>query len=224
MCGTLWPHICLADPFLVKIYCIPLSSPVDMAKEIKTRSRSLESTLEGVEMKHPLVKAIRLARSTIISSLVYNPRLKFKSFRRSSNCRSGTSRRRENRAREPSRRGISHTKGIIPSWAIVQCHPHVIVWLVSRIFFATLSPAHDPFSLSRASSVAPPENPSTPSLPVTPWWPSRGRTCMTQDNGPTHLASLSEMWSSNEVQLLIDGERPHSYIALYAKDDLGSGL
>jgi hypothetical protein len=54
--GTMWHHIHLADPFLADVYRIPLSSPAAMAKEIKTRARSLESILEGVEIKHPLVR------------------------------------------------------------------------------------------------------------------------------------------------------------------------
>ncbi|KAH8995002.1 C3HC zinc finger-like-domain-containing protein [Lactarius akahatsu] len=36
------------------VYRIPLSSPAAMAKEIKTRARTLESILEGIEIKHPL--------------------------------------------------------------------------------------------------------------------------------------------------------------------------
>jgi hypothetical protein len=50
-------------------------------------------------------------------------------------------------------------------------------------------------SLSRTSSVAPAENPSTPSLPVTPRRPSGRSSSTTRTNAPTHLASLSEMWS-----------------------------
>ena len=78
LCRTLSLHICCADPFLADVYRIPLSSPAAMAKEIKSRARSLESILEGVEIKHPLVRAIRTARCSIISSLVYSRRLKFK--------------------------------------------------------------------------------------------------------------------------------------------------
>lgn len=47
----LTPSFLLAD-----VYRIPLSSSAVMAKEIKTRARSLEPVLEGVEIKHPLVK------------------------------------------------------------------------------------------------------------------------------------------------------------------------
>jgi hypothetical protein len=47
-----------SDPFflLVDVYRIPLSSSAVMAKEIKTRARSMEPVLEGIEIKHPLVK------------------------------------------------------------------------------------------------------------------------------------------------------------------------
>jgi hypothetical protein len=55
----MWHHIYPADSFLADVYRIPLSSPAAMAKEIKTRARSLESILDGVEIKHPLVSAIR---------------------------------------------------------------------------------------------------------------------------------------------------------------------
>jgi hypothetical protein len=44
------PDIISAD-----VYRIPLASPAVMAKEIKTKARSLEPVLEGVEIKHPLV-------------------------------------------------------------------------------------------------------------------------------------------------------------------------
>ena len=114
-----------------------------MAKEVKTRAGSLESIPEGVEIKHPLVKAIYPARSTIISSLVTVLHSSSSPSVGHRICRDGTARRRENRACEPSRRGITHTKRTTTSWAIFQGHPHVIVRLVSCIFFATLSPAHD---------------------------------------------------------------------------------
>ena len=45
-----------SDAALSDVYRIPLTSPGVMAKEIKNRARSLESVLEGVEIKHPLVQ------------------------------------------------------------------------------------------------------------------------------------------------------------------------
>ena len=42
--------------FLADVYRIPLASSAVMAKEIKTRARSLEPVLEGIEIKHPLVQ------------------------------------------------------------------------------------------------------------------------------------------------------------------------
>jgi hypothetical protein len=45
-----------SDLALADVYRIPLAAPAVMAKEIKTRARSLESVLEGVEIKHPLVQ------------------------------------------------------------------------------------------------------------------------------------------------------------------------
>ncbi|KAF8273238.1 hypothetical protein EI94DRAFT_1294377 [Lactarius quietus] len=60
---TLSPPIHLADSFLA--HRIPLLSPAAMAKDIKTRACSLWSFLECVEIKHPLVRAIRPARSSI---------------------------------------------------------------------------------------------------------------------------------------------------------------
>lgn len=50
-----WPPIGVSDHFLADVYRIPLASSAVMAKEIKTRARSLESVLEGVEIKQPLV-------------------------------------------------------------------------------------------------------------------------------------------------------------------------
>ena len=47
--------------------------------------------------------------------------------------------------------------------------------------------------LPRASSLAPTENPSTPSLPVTPRQPSQRSTCMAQANSCAHLAPLLRM-------------------------------
>ena len=66
--------------------------------------------------------------------------------------------------------------------------------LVSSVQHLPQSTTPSPY-LSRASSVAPAENSSTPPLPVTPRRPSRRSSSMTQTNTPTHLASLSEMWS-----------------------------
>ncbi|KAF8268105.1 hypothetical protein EI94DRAFT_1217801 [Lactarius quietus] len=60
-------------------HTVLLSSPVAMAKEMMTRTRSLESILEGVEIKHTLVRAICPARCSIIS-LVYSPQLVSKLF------------------------------------------------------------------------------------------------------------------------------------------------
>ena len=74
----MWHYIYLTDSFLADVYRIPLSSPAAMAKEIKTRARSLESILEGVEIKHPLVRAISTARCAVISSHIYSPQLRSK--------------------------------------------------------------------------------------------------------------------------------------------------
>ena len=76
-CCTLRSYllIYLADTFLADVYRIPLSPSA-----IKARARSLESILDGVEITHPLVRAIRPPRITIISSLVYSHRLKFWHF------------------------------------------------------------------------------------------------------------------------------------------------
>ncbi len=118
-----------------------------MAKEIKTRARSLESILEGVEIKHPLVR--RLVRHEAPSSHHLHTVLDSSSSPSVGHrlCRSGIICQREHRTRESSRRGIVYTKGIIPSWAIFQRHPHVIVRLVSRTFCAPLTPVHNSFSL-----------------------------------------------------------------------------
>jgi hypothetical protein len=90
-----------------------------MAKEIKTRARSLESTLEGVEIKDPLFRPL-----CWLSHLSETANIQ-----------------RENRAREPSRRGIASSS------AIFQRHPHLIVRLVSRVVCAILTPVHNCFPL-----------------------------------------------------------------------------
>jgi len=45
-----------SDLLLADVYRIPLASPAVMAKEIKSRARSLDPVLEGIEIKHPLVQ------------------------------------------------------------------------------------------------------------------------------------------------------------------------
>jgi hypothetical protein len=45
-----------SDVAIADVYRIPLASPAVMAKDIKNRARSLESVLESVEIKHPLVQ------------------------------------------------------------------------------------------------------------------------------------------------------------------------
>lgn len=81
-----------------------------------------------------------------------------------------------------------------PPWVILPMPSSRHYSPVSRILCAALSPVHDSL-LVRASSVAPTENPSTPSLPGTPRQPSGRSSSATQTNAPTHLVSLSVMWS-----------------------------
>jgi hypothetical protein len=56
-----WRSTGVSDLCSADVYRIPLSTSAVMAKEIKTRARSLESVLEGIEIKHPLVQLTRLS-------------------------------------------------------------------------------------------------------------------------------------------------------------------
>ena len=64
------------------MYRIPLSSPAVMAKDIKSRARSLDPVLEGIEIKHPLVQLTHLRRVPYLISDCFrvSPRRKSRTF------------------------------------------------------------------------------------------------------------------------------------------------
>jgi hypothetical protein len=72
-----------SDLILADVYRIPLASPAAMAKEVKTRARSLESILEGVEIKHPLVQVTSPVQGSLSDSFRVSPRRKLRAFWRS---------------------------------------------------------------------------------------------------------------------------------------------
>jgi hypothetical protein len=138
-----------------------------MAKEIKTRARSLESILEGVEIKHPLVRRFaptkyrylitRIQSSTPSSS----PSVGYRVCRRGADLHEKTG--PENPAEEESPIQKESPPPGPSSNAILTS---LFGWsLVSSVQPLPQSTTPSPY-LSRASSVAPAENPSTSSIPA----------------------------------------------------------
>ena len=135
-----------SDLVLADVYRIPLASPAVMAKEIKTRARSLESVLEGVEIKHPLVQVTPPCRVPYLIAFVLVLDASQEPFgdhflRRSRTFDQSTSRVRECRGR----RATNHRIVTNPR-AVFHCHSHVVVRLVSCPPCAHLLPIYDCFS------------------------------------------------------------------------------
>lgn len=165
------------------VYRIPLSSPTVMAKEIKTRACSLESVLEGVEIKHPLSSTQVRALLTVIASVGAESSATEKTGPENQTEDEGSSIQRESPPPEPSSNAIVTS---LFGWS-----------LVSSVHPLPQSTASSPY-WSRASSVAPAEISSAPPLPLTPRRPSGRSVGTTQTNTPSRLASLPEIptpWS-----------------------------
>ncbi|KAH9987303.1 C3HC zinc finger-like-domain-containing protein [Russula compacta] len=136
------------------VYRIPLASSAVMAKEIKTRARSLESVLEGVEIKHPLSSTQVKNLLGIIASVEAEPSIRGQAGPENAG-EEESSITRSSPALEPSSTAILTS---LFGWSLA---PPARPSLLSTA--ASPSP-----SWSRASSLAPQETPATPSFPQTP--------------------------------------------------------
>jgi len=105
-------------------HTVPLSSPVTMSKEIKTRDRSLESILY-----HPLSFTQVQALLSAFASLGAEPL--------------ATENTPENPAEEETPIQRKHFLGHL----LMPSSRHYLAGLLSRAFSATLTPVHDPFLL-----------------------------------------------------------------------------
>jgi len=117
-----------------------------MAKEIKTRAHSLELALEDVEVKHPLVQLTHPQWGPLSDS--FFEVLDASEGPVGGHCirRSRTFHQRTNVFRDCKRRTTYH-KTITTHRAIIYCHPHIIVRLVSCAFHATDTPIYNCFSI-----------------------------------------------------------------------------
>jgi len=116
-----------------------------MTKEIKSRARSLDPVLEGIDTKHPLVQLTHLRRVPYLIAFVLvldasQEPFGDHCFRRSRTFYQRTSRVRECRGRSAINHGIVTTPR-----AIFHCHPHFAVRLVPRPT-CDLLPVYDCFS------------------------------------------------------------------------------
>ena len=143
------PCMLISDPFFLSadVYRIPLSSPAIMAKEIKTRARSLEPVLEGVEIKHPLVKLIHPEQASLSDSsfeVLYSSEEPVGDY-----CVRGsrTFHQRTSGLRDCKGRRTTYHKIVTTPRAISHCHTHCVVRLVSCAFRAPHAPIYNCFSL-----------------------------------------------------------------------------
>ena len=117
-----------------------------MAKEIKSRARSLDHVLEGVEIKHPLVQLTYLCRVSYLIAFVLVLDASQEPFRDHCFRRSRTFHQRTSRVRECRGRSAINHEIITTPRAIFHCHPHFAVRLVSRPTCNPLLPIYDCFS------------------------------------------------------------------------------
>lgn len=127
------------------VYRIPLAAPAVMAKEIKTRARSLEPILEGVEIKHPLSSTQLKSLLGVIASVEAEPSI------------------REQTGSEVAREDPPITRSPPPQPSSTAILTSLFGWSLApsappSLLSTTASP-----SWSRASSVAPQDPPSAPS-------------------------------------------------------------
>ncbi|KAH9960906.1 C3HC zinc finger-like-domain-containing protein [Russula dissimulans] len=138
------------------VYRIPLASPAVMAKEIKTRARSLEPVLEGVEIKHPLSSAQVKNFLGIIASVETKPSIR----EQAGSEHAGEEEAPITRSSPPPEPSSTAILTSLFGWSLALPAPA-----------AVSSTAASP-SWSRASSVAPQETSAVPSFPHTPRRPS----------------------------------------------------
>lgn len=58
VCFFLCFQFYLLSSLLANIYCIPLQSPANMVKDLKTNATTLDTWLKDIEIKHPLVRMV----------------------------------------------------------------------------------------------------------------------------------------------------------------------
>lgn len=165
------------------VYRIPLSSPAAMAKEIKTRARTLESILEGIEIKHPLSSTQVQGLLSVIASVE-------ESSAKENPAEGGTFIQKESPPPGPSSNAILTS---LFGWSLVPSNGPLPQSIIPSPYW------------SRASSVAPAETCSAPPLPLTP---SRRSSSTT----PIHLASLLEIPTSPRGSVAPDRRRDTSLL------------
>ncbi|KAI0280840.1 C3HC zinc finger-like-domain-containing protein [Russula aff. rugulosa BPL654] len=143
------------------VYRIPLAAPAVMAKEIKTRARSLEPILEDVEIKHPLSSTQLKSLLGVIASVEAEPSIREQT--ESEVAREDPPITRSSPPPEPSSTAILTS---LFGWSLAPSAPH-------SLLSTTASPSWSRAS-SRASSVSPQETPAAPSTaPFNPQTPRR---------------------------------------------------
>ncbi|KAH9031783.1 zf-C3HC-domain-containing protein [Lactarius pseudohatsudake] len=170
------------------VYRIPLSSPAAMAKEIKTRARTLESILEGIEIKHPLSSTQVQGLLSVIASV------------EESSAKENTGETFIQKESPPPGPSSNAVLTSLFGWSLVPSNGP-----------SPQSTIPSPY-WSRASSVAPTETCSAPPLPLTPRRPSRRSSSTTQTNTPIHLASLLEIPTSPRGSVAPDRRRDTSLL------------
>ncbi|KAH9063901.1 zf-C3HC-domain-containing protein [Lactarius vividus] len=176
------------------VYRIPLSSPAAMAKEIKTRARSLESILDGVEIKHPLSSTQVQGLLSVIASVGEESSAK----ENTGPAEEGPFIQKESPLPGPSSNAILTS---LFGWSLVPSTSPLPQSIIPSPYW------------SRASSVAPgAETSSVPPLPLTPRRPSRRSSSTTQTNTPIHPASLLEISTSPRGSVAPDRRRDTSLL------------
>ncbi|KAI0254991.1 C3HC zinc finger-like-domain-containing protein [Lactifluus subvellereus] len=160
------------------VYRIPLASPAVMVKEIKTKARSLEPVLEGVEIKHPLSSTQVQSLLVVIASV---------ETERSINEKAGS----ENPTEERPIAGSPPTPEPSSTAILTSLFGWSLVPPVPSLFPSTSSSP----SWSRASSVAPRETSDAPPVPQTPRL-SPGPGSATQITPSSRLSSFSSFGTS----------------------------
>ncbi|KAI0267747.1 C3HC zinc finger-like-domain-containing protein [Gloeopeniophorella convolvens] len=133
------------------VYRIQLASPAGMAKEIKARAFTLESVLEGVEVKHPLSSTQTQALLAVITSVEADSSLD--EGQPEDTTEEAPSSHRQSSSLQPSSAAVLTA---LFGWSLA---PPTL----SSFPSGTSTPAR-----SRASSVAPREGSVGPSVPQTP--------------------------------------------------------
>ncbi|KAH9003036.1 zf-C3HC-domain-containing protein [Lactarius hatsudake] len=175
------------------VYRIPLSSPAAMAKEIKTRARTLESILEGIEIKHPLSSTQVQGLLSVVASVGEESYTK-ENIGPENSAEEEPLMQMELPPPGPSSNAILTS---LFGWSLVPSTGALPQSVIPSPYW------------SRASSVAPSETCSAPPLPLTPRRPSRRSSSTTQTS---HLASLLEIPTSPRGSVAPDRRRDTSLL------------